>query len=154
MAFTLKTFSVEYDRMMERTKFISQLGVFLFLVIALAELAYTTPFVFWWYGAQYDLDSMATRIVMILVVTIPLFVRFAVLSKRASAPQWLTYGSWFLVIFALFFYYADSQNYWRPQRFVVWATYGDRLEDFFWVFLELSTIRFIFTAVVAYFKAR
>jgi hypothetical protein len=154
MAFTQKIFSLEYDRMMERTKFISQLGVFLYLVIALSELGWASPFAFWWHGVQYDPDSMITRIGMILVVTIPLFVRFIVLSKRTSAPRWLTYGSWFLVVFSLFFYYADSHNYWRPQRFVVYATYGDPLESFFWSYLNLSMIRFIITVVATSIRIR
>jgi len=153
MAFTLKTFWAEYDRMMERTKFISQLGVFLFLVIALAELGWASPLAFWWYGAEYDLDSMATQIGMNLVVTIPLFVRFIVLSKRTSAPRWLTYGSWFLVVFSLFFYYADAQNYWQPHL-MVWPTTGDRLKDFFSTYLNFSAIRFSITAVVTLIRIR
>lgn len=154
MAFSLKTFGAEYDRTMERTKFISQLGVFVFLVIALAELGWASPFAFWWYGAQYDTASMVARIGMILVVVVPLLVRFIVVSKRASAPRWLTYGSWFLVVFSLFFYYADSQDYWRPQRLVVYSTYGDRLDDFFWSYLNVSVIRFMITAVITSIKIR
>lgn len=147
MAFSLRTFGAEYDRTMERTKFISQLGVFVFLVIALAELGWASPFAFWWYGAQYDPGLMAARIGMILVVVIPLLVRFIVVSRRASAPRWLTYGSWFLVVFFLFLYYADSHNYWQPQRFKVYATRGDQLESFLCIFLTFSVIRFICTVI-------
>lgn len=145
----------EYDRLMYRTRWLSLSGMLLITVMVAVGLVEGLRYFYLASPLPSDAQYLWIKVVLLrLLMVIGTGVRvFCIFGRRASR-SWLVYLSWLGVFVPMFLYFADSQDYWRPQPFTIYTFYSDPLESVWSVFLFLSGLRFIGTVLEAIRRSR
>lgn len=154
----MKRFFFEYDRIMLKSRFLSQLGAFLVVVLALVEIAWMWQAIY--FNSPLHPDDLYRAIrqnaFQIAIATVFAIRFFAMFRRSTLKPVW-AYGSWILAVAVSFLYFAESQDYWRPDPlgFKIYSNHpADPLEGIWSLYVLASGIRFVITTLVAYIKGR
>lgn len=143
----------EYDRLMFKTKWLSQLGVFLILVFAFADLFRVFMLVYLDLNILYTSAFQVVKTIIFYLLMITAFgFRFIKLFSRRETASGYMYVSWWVPLAAAFLYYADAKNYWQND-FGIFSFQSDPLESIWITFLIWSGIRFFITMVISFIRS-
>lgn len=150
----------EYDRLMFKTKWLSQLGALLVLVLAVVEIARSLNVVYLEFYPFDDLPEAVVRTIFLqFLIAVVFGLRFILLFRRQPMRSLLVKASWLFALAAAFLYFDGSKHYWiTPEPGIQFGIYSiaraDPLESVWVFFIFFSVIRFSITLFIAFLCSR